>query len=71
MLCSLCRTISNIMASDGSNLMKMQMHIKQHLNAFHEIDQLVKTLTNDDNHMPRWMSQCDHLNTDGVIDDIK
>ena len=59
------------MTSDGSNIMKLDMHVKQCLNEFHKIDQLLKTVTNDTTHIPRWISQYNHLNVDSVIDDIK
>ena len=38
MLCSLHKMISNIMTSDGSNIMKLQIHIKQYLNEFNKMD---------------------------------
>ena len=71
MLCSLHKMISNIMASDGTNFMKLQIHIKQYLNEFHKMDQLLKKLKNETGEIPRWISQYNHLNIDSVIDDIK
>ena len=71
LLWSLHEMISNIMGSDGSNVMKLQMHIKQHMNEFHKMDQLLKTVMNDTKETPRWISQYNHLNIDSVIDDIK
>ena len=59
------------MTSDGSNIMKLDMHVKQCLNEFHKIDQLLKTVTNDTTHIPRWISKYNHLNMHSVIDDIK
>ena len=45
--------------------------MKQCLNKFHGVEKVMKKEINDDNKISRWSSQCNHLDLDIKIDDMK
>jgi len=53
---------AQVMTSDANNVENVKIHIKQHLNELHKIDQLHKKFSNNDNDKPIWSSQHNNLN---------
>ena len=53
---------AQVMTSDANNIENVKIHIKQHLNELHKIDQLHKKISNNDNDKPIWLSQHNNLN---------
>ena len=69
LVCSICKLVANIMTAKDSAESKLRMHCKQYLNSFHEIDKLIKKLTNDKSENNKIVSVCNNLNVGDVIND--
>ena len=61
----------NKMTSNNDDLLQLSICIKQHLNEFDKVDKLMKKVTNDKNDLPKLMHKHNHLNVDGMLDDIR
>ena len=70
LICNICELVSNIMKAVDLRKSKPRMHYKQCLNAFYQIDELTKKLTNDKSDNNRCVSMCNNLNVGGVISDV-
>ena len=70
-VCSRCKLPDQVITSDHINAEHLKIHTKQCLNKFNSVGKLMKMVENDDNEIPRLLSQCNHLNLDSMIDDIK
>ena len=51
-ICSKYELATSIIILDHENTTDMKTHIKQYLNEFYEIDQLIKIVTNNKNEVP-------------------
>ena len=70
-VCSGHKLAANIIASDHNTADNLKIHTKKCLNGFNSVDKIMKMATNDDDEIPRWTQQCNHLNLDGIADDTK
>ena len=63
------KLMANLMTTDENNGSMLNIRIKN-LNEINDFDKVIKVLTNDDSNVPRWLSQCDHVNLFNLIDCI-
>lgn len=70
LICSICKLVASIMMVVDTRKYKPRMHYKQCLNAFHQMDALIKKLTNDALGKKRCVSMCNNLNVGDVISDV-
>ena len=64
------KLLANIMTSINSKKSKLSIHIKQYLNAFNDIDVLIKKLSNDTSKNYKYISIYNYLNIPDVFRDI-
>ena len=69
-VCSRHKFLAHVMTLDHTKADHLKNHSKLRLNRFHSVEKWTKKVTNDINEIPRWLSQHNHLNLDGIIDDI-
>ena len=57
-----CKLAAQVITSNANNIENAKIHINQFLNELHKIDQLHKSISNNDNNKPIWLSQYNNLN---------
>ena len=67
---SVHKLVANVMTASDSRKSKPRMHYKQCLNSFHEIDKLLKKLTNDKLQNNKIVAMHNNLNFGPVADDV-
>jgi len=66
---SIYKLVAHIMTAKDSAESKLRIHYKQYLNSFHDIDMLIKKLTNDKSESNKIVSMYNNLNVGDIIND--